>query len=86
MTVWKYPAVDPQRPHMTLSIPKSAVFLTLQPQCGAPMMWWLVNEERIEFERRSFQLVGTGERVPPRSTYRGTYQQGPFVWHVFEED
>lgn len=37
-------------------------------------------------DQRKFIVIGTGYAIDLTSTtYIGTYMDGPFVWHVFEE-
>ena len=34
---------------------------------------------------RTFRVFGTGQDVPNGFFWRGSWQAGPFVWHLFEE-
>jgi hypothetical protein len=81
-TIWKYPV--PLADSFVLNMPKDATPLHVDVQRGAPCLWALVDTSAPN-EERTFRLVGTGGDVPRDTCYVGTFQQGPFVWHVFEE-
>jgi hypothetical protein len=47
-------------------------------------IWAKVSPEN-ELEKRQFLVVGTGHTFDDTDmVYIGTYQDGPFVWHLFE--
>ena len=80
MRIWKYPI----QTYTELQVPKGAKVLTVQMQNGEPQIWMLVNTE-MPFERRVFQVFGTGHLVPDDpGTYIATFQVEPYVFHVFE--
>lgn len=95
-TVFKYPIdiTDLQEVEM----PQGARILAVQVQdemgdfvgfkpAGNPCLWALVNTEEAKKTRRLFRMYGTGKPIdePLESlNYIGTFQRGPFVWHVFE--
>ena len=80
MTIWKYPfAIDDE---FDLSLPFGARILMVEVQGGGPCLWALVDAENAE-EVRRFSIVGTGHPAPARG-YIDTFQQPPFVWHLFE--
>lgn len=80
-TIYKY-AIDINGPNVinTHCMPE---FLSFQMQDGMPYIWLLVDTNQFITEYR-FTIVGTGLSVPDRSRYRGTVQDGQFVWHLFE--
>lgn len=80
-TVWKYPIT--RAPRFELLMPQDAKILCLQVQDGTPCIWAEGYSEDEE-ELRQFCTVGTGHAVPPAVTYVGTWQDGPYVWHVYE--
>ena len=52
-----------------------------------PYFWALVNTDKGRTVRRLFRIYGTGHEIEERPEdldYIGTFQRGPFVWHVFE--
>lgn len=80
--IWKYPIAlqDAQ----FIEMPKGAEILCVQMQDGNPCLWALVLPG--ETERRKIEIYGTGHPVSELElAYIGTYQEGPYVWHVFEE-
>lgn len=90
MQIWKYELelTDQQ----IISLPKGAKILTLQTQRKdegeepRPFIWAEVNPEAPQ-EERVFCTLGTGKNIPTaffeQTDYVGTYQQEPFVWHVY---
>lgn len=77
-SVWKYPLGT-----RTMAMPQGAEILCIQMQDGCAVAWALVDTE-APLASRTFGVFGTGHEVPPDYTYVGTWQQGPFVWHLFE--
>lgn len=51
-----------------------------------PCIWAICDpSESAEKQERRFTIVGTGEVYDDqRFIYCGTFQQGPFVWHIME--
>lgn len=82
--VWKYNIEQVGEPFL-LEMPQGAQPLSIQVQEGVPRMWALVDIDQPHVQRQ-FQVAGTGQPVPPASTYIGTFQtvQGRFIWHLFE--
>lgn len=80
-TIWKYElAGDTQE----LDIPEGGEVLTIQIQNGAICIWVLVDPNRPK-EKRSFEVVGTGEPILGNpGKYLGTIQERIYVWHIFE--
>jgi hypothetical protein len=70
-----------------IQMPMDAEILTVQLQDGQMFnacIWAKVNPEN-ELEKRQFVVIGTGHSFDDTNhKYIGTYQEGFFVWHVFE--
>lgn len=67
-----------------IEMPMEAKVLTVQLQNGKPHIWTLVNSEN-DMEIRKFTIVGTGNPFDVSNMkYIGTFQDTPFVWHLFE--
>jgi hypothetical protein len=70
-----------------IQMPLDAEILTVQLQDGQMFnacIWAKVNPEN-ELEKRQFVVIGTGHSFDDTNhKYIGTYQEGFFVWHVFE--
>jgi len=76
--IWKF------RLNTTIQMPMDAQILTVQKQDGEPTIWAMVNTEN-ELETRNFTMVGTGNSFDDKDMkYIGTFQDSPFVWHLFE--
>lgn len=89
-TIWKYdlhPADafgNPTDTH-TFDIPHGGQILSIQMQGDRPMMWVRVDPSKPKYPRH-FVHIGTGNTIDPAHLiYRGTWQSGGFVFHVFEE-
>jgi hypothetical protein len=45
-------------------------------------MWAAVDDTEESVETKFF-VTGTGERAPDAREHLASFQQGPFVWHVW---
>lgn len=82
-TIWKFPLMMEDYPVVTM--PRGAEVLCVQLQHGMPTLWARVDPQKAK-EDRALLIVGTGNPMPDGAgRYVGTFQHGPFVWHVFEE-
>ena len=98
LKIFKYPVVDATTKNgvrtALIHVPRDSRFLTMQLQGSEQQAWFLVDDA-LETEPIEFLVFGTGHDVPlPLThnphllshhslTYVGTYQEPPFVWHVF---
>lgn len=88
LTIWKFPFRVADR--FELAIPHHARILHVELQGSTPCIWAMLYtspEVKGDFRRR-FAVFGTGHPIPGEMddwTHVGTFQQGPFVWHVFED-
>lgn len=81
-TIWKFAV--PIDDELQIKLPSGAEVLCVQLQGGVPTIWAIVNP-RAKPELRTFYVCGTGNPIPERPMrYLGTFQQQPFVWHLFE--
>ena len=83
MKVWKYKI---ENSDCTITMPEEARILSLQIQEGHPCIWVLVNPNNPKTKRRFITHV-TGsfaDIILAIDVFIGTYQDGPFVGHVFE--
>jgi len=81
--VWKYPLVITDR--QPIALPAGAQIRTVQLQAGVVCVWAEV-EPAARLQPRTIVIVGTGHTLPTTAlVYLGSVQQGPFVWHVYEE-
>jgi len=74
---------------LDLELPQGASIVHVERQNDIPCMWVLFTpgtRKPFATERRRFYLVGTGDwPMPDTWEYRATWQEPPFVWHLFEE-
>ncbi len=91
-TIWKFPfAVSDM---VAIEMPSGAKILHVEVQPASslversqPCLWALVDPEAKKC-LRSFYIFGTGHSLGPRADdlrHVGTFLDGAFVWHVFEE-
>jgi hypothetical protein len=87
-TIWKFPLrIDESQ---RIEMPKEASIITVQIQNHKPCLWAVVDidDGRVETVMRTFEIYGTGHsiRAEPgfERYYVATFQQPPFVWHLFE--
>jgi hypothetical protein len=85
LTVHKYPFTVDDR--VSIAMPQGAMILRVECQGGTPCVWALVDPEAPS-EMRRFHVFGTGHPIDLETRKVGehvaTFQQGPFVWHVFK--
>lgn len=88
LTVYKYPLPDADEPVVTM--PFGAMVLKVECQGGAPFIWALVDMgSRFRDVDYRFRRYGTGDPIDRdyewshELTHLATFQQGPFVWHLF---
>lgn len=83
-TIWKFTLTLTDRQEITL--PAGAQLLTVQLQDGEPRLWALVDGYVGLTQVRTIEIHGTGNPIEsgPQRQYVATFQQPPFVWHVFE--
>lgn len=92
-TIWKYNLYDYIQAEggintrIEIVMPQGAFPLAVQDQKGQPCLWALVDPATEYTVTRVFYIVGTGMDVPDEAErYVGTWQSGPFVFHLFAED
>lgn len=71
----------------SLEMPFGAKILKVDIQNEEPVLWALVNTDYETHETVYFRLIGTGHPMPKDILlkYVDTFQQPPFVWHLFKE-
>lgn len=83
-TILKYPL--PLVPGESVGMPAGARILDVQMQGFRPYLWALVDEDAIGTPTaRAIAVYGTGAPIDgDPGHYVGTFQDGVFVWHVFD--
>lgn len=79
--IWKFPLVRTDR--QTISMPSiySMLHVGFDP-AGDICIWAAVDgaEDKCDVE---IYIIGTGHLLPHVGDFIGTFNDGPFVWHVF---
>ena len=81
--IWKYQI--PITGRFEIEMPGAAQIISIQMQNEVPYVWAIVGP-KITPSNRRFKLVGTGHEFDflPTDKFIGTFQDGPYVWHLFE--
>jgi len=66
-----------------LEMPTGAEFLHVDVQDGRAVAWFMIDTT-APLSDRGFEIIGTGQAIPQGRKYLGTYQEPPYVWHLFE--
>lgn len=89
-TIYKYPLawLDEQ----IINLPKDAMILSVVWIRGEICVYALVDTDALETERRTIEIVGTGNPIPPNTepatrTFLGTVhnENQTLVFHIFEK-
>lgn len=80
-TIYKYSIVDYSG--QDFQMPKGSLVRHFGMQDGVATFWVEV-ESSNQFEQRYFLVHGTGHEINASEVYRGSCQDGPFVWHLYE--
>ncbi len=83
--IYKYSLGVPLTDVMKTTMPVDADIIHANIQNGLATIWAIVDSSNSLTEVRSFHVVGTGHDIPDNCKHIGTYFQGYFVWHIFEE-
>jgi hypothetical protein len=67
-----------------IAMPAEAAITLVACQRNTPCIWALVDPAAKE-EHRRFYIFGTGHDIPDGLLCWGSFQQGEFVWHLFEK-
>jgi len=82
--IWKQELNKTDQQVVYLSV--GAKILDVQIQRGKWCLWYSCSVD-LPLEERHIAIYATGQEVETlNGDYIGTFQDGPFVWHVFEED
>ena len=80
--VYKYP-VNRNAKKFSLILPMNFKFLRVQLQNETAFFWAEVILDGLTVEYK-FELFGTGQDIPDTAKHLGTYDDGPFVFHLFQ--
>lgn len=81
-TIWKYELTVGKN---KINLPWGSQVLTVQMQDGKPYIWVLLDPKEKEYPH-IFEIYGTGHTIEDSqcNIYIGTWQDGPYVWHLFK--
>jgi hypothetical protein len=85
-TIYKYPVVMSADYDVILPEAHRVIHVDWQGGMGAglePQMWVEVDTDSA-MRPFAFAIVGTGHPVPDGMEHVGTWQEPPFVWHLYE--
>ena len=77
--VWKYSL----KGVIDIAMPQGSTLLFFAVKDETALLWCEVQPAN-DFVVRSFQIVGTGQSVPPEAEYIGTCLDKAYVWHLYE--
>lgn len=80
-TIYKYPIADYSG--QAFQMPKGSQIRHFDMQEGVATFWAEV-ESSNQFEQRRFLVHGTGHEIQANEVYRGSCQDSPWVWHLYE--
>lgn len=81
-TVYKYPVPRQLGCKFPLLLPLEFKFLRIGFQGEALFLWAEVNKD-MKPVAHQFGLFGTGHDIPNNAVYLATYDDGPFVVHLY---
>jgi hypothetical protein len=81
-TAYKYP-VPRRSPKFSLHLPKDFKFLRIHFQGEDLQFWAEVVPEKVS-DQVDFQVFGTGHEIPDHAKYLQTFDDGPFVFHLYQ--
>jgi hypothetical protein len=79
---YKYPVVY-KATKFSLMLPQGAQFLRVNWQ-GQDLFAWYLVDTTAPVLQKDFLLYGTGHDVAPGAKWVTTFDNGPFVIHMFE--
>lgn len=82
-TIYKYPVTPDENAEVYIDAPGTCKPLAVQMQDGVPCLWAEVDPDSPIYLHR-FDVVGTGWHVPDGSVYVGSWQDGSYVWHLYD--
>lgn len=79
-TIWKF---EMPTPIGTIYMPLGAQIIRIARK-GFAIYLWAIVESDSPTERRLFAAIGNGHPIPIDGKYLGTWDDGTYVWHLFE--
>jgi hypothetical protein len=82
-TIYKYPLETGQFNDVSIRLPEGATIRRVAIQHNTPTLWAEIDTE-AKLVVRHLRVHGTGHPIPAGAVYVGTWDDGPFVWHLYE--
>ncbi|UQN10395.1 hypothetical protein [Deinococcus sp. QL22] len=83
-TIYKY-VLRPVGHTTALTLPTGAVPVLVGEQGGVACLWVRHAQfQPFDTEMRVFRMAGTGDTLLAHERHVGSFQSGPYVWHVVE--
>ena len=79
-TIYKYPMPEY---YSLISLDPLGKVILVDMQNEVPTMWVELDPD-AKGVSREFAIIGTGREVPDDAQHRGSFQDGVFVWHLYE--
>ena len=84
--IYKFTLGRPNNEPVRLAVPKSFDIFKADLQDGLATVWGSVQSDKSDDQEvRIFWMVGTGRDIPDNVKHLGTFFDGYFAWHVFED-
>lgn len=80
--VYKYP-IPRANAKFSVMLPMGFKFLRVSFQAEQLFMWCEVTDGNLA-SQVNFQLFGTGQELNPNGRYLTTFDDGPFVFHLYQ--
>jgi hypothetical protein len=82
-TIYKYPITPDENGEVLIAAGGTFKLLTVQMRDSVPCLWAEVDPDSPIYVHR-FVTVGTGRRIPDDGVYVGSWQNGRYVWHLYD--
>lgn len=83
-TIYKYPLIQ-NSVRITIEMPDNAKILLVEKQGTTTCLWALIDSD-ASIRTYKFRIFGTGGVVPEDIVdHVWSWQDGPYVWHLFHE-
>ena len=83
--VFKYPLYGVINASVDISTSNcfdNPIFFSLQ--AGIPTLWFEEPKPGKDQYSRTFHVYGTGQEIPNLAKHIASWEDGPFIWHLYE--
>ena len=68
----------------TLDLPTDTKVVRVGVQDNRSYIWIELDPFAIPIFPRTYKIFGTGYDIPDTAIWQGTFEEGQFIWHVYE--